>query len=95
LQILKTSCDKVISCAKRPPQIEDIPMQTTTAPLTALPRALLAAGYKTPKYRSLYEAALIARFPAEQAKSGRWVFCVNDVPQIAASLGLSHAANAA
>ena len=68
---------------------------TTTAPLTALPRALLAAGYKTPQYRRLYEAALIARFPAEQAKSGRWVFCVNDVPQIAASLGLPRAANAA
>lgn len=60
-----------------------------TYPLTALPRALIEAGYDTPTYRALYEAALSARFPAKQAASGRWTFCLGDLPQIAEAMRLS------
>ena len=60
-----------------------------TFPLTTLPRALIEAGYETPTYRALYEAALSARFPAKQSASGRWTFCLGDLPQIAEAMHLS------
>lgn len=58
-------------------------------PLTALPRVLIEAGYDTPTYRTLYEAAVSARFPAKQNAGGRWTFALDDLPQIADELGLS------
>lgn len=58
-------------------------------PLTALPRVLIEAGYDTPTYRALYEAAVSARFPAKQNAGGRWTFTLDDLPQIADALGLS------
>lgn len=60
-----------------------------TYPLTALPRALIEAGYETPTYRALYEAALSARFPAKQSAAGRWTFRLGDLPQIAEAMRLS------
>lgn len=61
----------------------------TAYPLTALPRALIEAGYSTPTYRDLYTAAINARFPAKQGAGGRWTFALDDLPQIADALGLS------
>ena len=63
-------------------------------PLTDLPAALLQAGYEPAPYREVYEAARSARIPAQRGRNGRWSFVLDDIPQIAGSLGLlsSHAA---
>lgn len=57
-------------------------------PLTELPAALLEAGYDTPGYRDLYEAARSARIPAKRGKNGRWTFAADDLPAIAERLNL-------
>lgn len=62
-------------------------------PLPELPGVLIEAGYETPTYRTLYEAARDRRYPAQRGKGGRWTFDPQDIPQIADSLGLlAHAA---
>lgn len=61
-------------------------------PLTFLPQALVDAGYKSPGYRSLFEAALAGWIPAEQSQNGRWFFDQNHLGFIAESLMLERAA---
>jgi len=62
-------------------------MKTTR--LTALPRALRAAGFEHAlSYRRLYDLALDGAFPAEQDAQGRWQFDSDDLESIAESLGL-------
>lgn len=66
----------------------------TRYPLTALPSALIEAGYAAPAYRDCYHAAIDARIPAKRGGNGRWSFDLDDLPAIADRLGLlsSHAA---
>lgn len=59
-----------------------------TYPLTDLPAALLEAGFETPGYREIYEAARSARIPAKRGKNGRWTFVADDLPVIAERLNL-------
>ncbi len=62
---------------------------TTRIPLTALPRALAAfAGQQSPSYRRLYALTLDGRIPAAQ-ENGRWFVSKDDLPSIAATLGLA------
>ena len=62
-------------------------------PLTFLSHALVEAGYQSPGYQSLFEAALAGWIPAEPTGNGRWVFDPADLQFIAESLMLeSHAA---
>jgi hypothetical protein len=58
-------------------------------PLTDLPAALIGAGFETPNYRALYEAARSAVIPVIRNASGRWAFRPDDIPRIATSLKLS------
>jgi hypothetical protein len=44
-------------------------------------------------YRRLYTAALDGRIPAEQGENGIWTYRAEDVPSIAAALGLSAASS--
>lgn len=65
----------------------------TSLPLTDLPAALIEAGYETPTYRTVYEAARSARIPVKRARNGRWTFDPQDIGDIADRLGLmAHAA---
>jgi len=57
-----------------------------TRPLTDLPAALIAAGYRAPSYRTAYEAARSARIPVIRLPNGRWAYCPDDLPAIAAAL---------
>jgi len=63
-------------------------------PLTDLPRILTEAGYETPNYRALYEAARSARIPVAKDAGGRWTFFPDDLASIADEMGLAqkHAA---
>jgi len=57
-------------------------------PLTILPHALIEAGYQSPGYRFLYEAARSALIPAQYGSNGRWTFDLDDLGAIADRLGL-------
>jgi hypothetical protein len=57
-------------------------------PLTFLRHALIEAGYQSPEYVSLLEAAQAGWIPAEQGDSGQWVFDLADIRFIADSLML-------
>jgi len=41
-------------------------------PLTFLPHALIDAGFQSPGYQALFEAAQAGWIPAEQRDNGRW-----------------------
>ena len=56
--------------------------------LTLLPHALIEAGYQSPGYRHLYEAARSARIPVHLGENGRWTFVLDDLAEIADRLGL-------
>jgi hypothetical protein len=59
-------------------------------PLTLLPRRIARlTGAPAPSYRSIYMAALGARFPAEQGQNGRWTVAIDDLPAIVQALGLT------
>ncbi len=57
-------------------------------PLTFLPHALIEAGYESPGYQALFEAALAGWIPAEQCENGRWSFDPAHLRFIAESLML-------
>ena len=61
-------------------------------PLTFLPHALSEAGYRSPGYRHLFEAAREGWIPVEHLGNGRWVFDPADLHFIATSLLLERAA---
>ena len=57
--------------------------------LPDLPRELLSyTGGKTVSYRRLYTRVLNGTLPASRSHGGRWVIDRDDIPQIAAALGL-------
>lgn len=56
--------------------------------LTELPAALVEAGYDTPNYRAIYEAARSARIPVRRGENGHWTFSKENVPEIARRLNL-------
>ena len=58
-------------------------------PLTFLPHALIEAGYKSPGYQALVEAAQAGWIPAEQGGKGRWLYDPADLRFIAESLVLA------
>ena len=57
-------------------------------PLTFLSQALIEAGYKSPGYQPLFEAASQGWIPARPTGNGRWVFDPADLTFIAESLML-------
>ena len=58
--------------------------------LSQLPRKIADhTGKPAPKYRTLYDAAVEGRIPAEF--DGRWTVDETDVPKIATALGLGSA----
>ena len=57
-------------------------------PLIFLSEALIEAGFKSPGYQSLYEAALEGWIPAEQGDNGRWFYDKANLRFIAESLAL-------
>ena len=61
-------------------------------PLTFLPHALIDAGYQSPGYQHLFEAASQGWIPAEHKGNGRWVFDPADLGFIADSLMLERLA---
>lgn len=61
-------------------------------PLTYLPHALVAAGYESPGYQALVEAAQAGWIPAERADNGRWFYDAAHLRFIAESLMLEPAA---
>ncbi len=61
-------------------------------PLTFLPHALVAAGYESPGYQVLFEAAQAGWIPAEQGDNGRWFYDATHLKFIAESLMLEPAA---
>ena len=61
-------------------------------PLTILPRALSEAGFESPGYQSLSEAAQEGWIPAEQSENGRWLFDPANLRFIAQSLMLEQVA---
>ena len=61
-------------------------------PLTFLPHALIEAGYESPGYQALVEAAQAGWIPAEQGGKGRWFYDPADLRFIAESLVLEQVA---
>ena len=59
-----------------------------TIPLTQLPRELSAQFARSPGYRKLYTRILDGTLPAHQDGS-RWLVRREDIPAIAAALGLA------
>ncbi len=57
-------------------------------PLTFLSQALVEAGYQSPGYQPLFEAASERRIPAKPTGNGRWVFDPADLRTIARVLML-------
>ena len=57
-------------------------------PLTFLPHALIEAGYQSPGYQHLFDAALEGWIPAEHCGNGRWVFDPANLRFMAESLML-------
>jgi hypothetical protein len=61
--------------------------------LPDLPRELKTfTGGKTLSYRMLYQKVLNGALPAKRSNGGRWVIDRNDLPEIAATLGLKKGA---
>lgn len=56
--------------------------------LTFLSQALTEAGYQSPGYQALFEAALAGRIPAKATGNGRWIFDPADLRSIAENLKL-------
>ena len=57
--------------------------------LTELPRALQKITGRSPSYRTLYAAAVDGRIPAQQGENRHWTYATEDLPAIAAALGLA------
>ncbi len=62
------------------------------SPLSALPKALMDAGFQVPASQSFFEEAQAGWIPAEQLEDGQWVFDRADIPFIAGSLMLDDVA---
>jgi hypothetical protein len=60
--------------------------------LPDLPRELMAyTGGKTVSYRRLYTRVLNGSLPAKRSHGNRWLIDRDDIPKIAAALGLKKA----
>jgi hypothetical protein len=56
---------------------------TDRVQLSELPGEIASlTGGRSPKYRTLYNAAVDARIPAKRGDNGRWTVSRRDVPQI-------------
>ena len=57
---------------------------TERVPLSELPREISALnGGHTPSYRTLYNACIDARIPADKGDNGRWTVLRRNLPLIA------------
>ena len=59
---------------------------TELKPLTFLPQALIDAGFESPGYQPLFEAAQSGWIPADQSENGQWFFDQANLRFIAVSL---------
>lgn len=65
---------------------------TQLCSLKTLQHELNEAGYESPEYQSLLEAAQAGWIPAKQDESGQWVYDAADIRFIADSLMLERCA---